>query len=321
MRTPTAAPTALPAGSTSATTRPAARDAGPTFPEVRLRTRLHPGELQGKVGKILGPRDLSVLLAGSCRVLKPDGELLCLYLKEALPAEVVSPEVREVLSRIRMQKDNRQLASGSQTVRVGKQKRRRPVMSNVVGAIQSADGRNYRCRLTQWTGKHLPEYQLLWPLCRAIADLFREHVPDRYRVQAEHAARTRPEWVIPGTPFTTLTVNNSFATGVHKDAGDLASGFSCLAVLRRGDYRGGILTFPEYRVGVDLQDRDVLLMDAHGEWHGNTELELGPDAERLSLVAYFREKMVHCGSPEAELAKHKSVVGRVPQGRVPRERA
>jgi hypothetical protein len=90
---------------------------------------------------------------------------------------------------------------------------------------------------------------------------------------------------------------------VHQDAGDLDQGYSCLAVLRYGQYAGGHLTFPEYRVACDLGHGDVLLMDAH-QWHGNTALSLGsPDAERISVVCYYRTKMAACGSPAAEQAK------------------
>jgi hypothetical protein len=112
--------------------------------------------------------------------------------------------------------------------------------------------------------------------------------------------KTHPEWVVPGTPFTTITVNNTYPTGVHTDKGDLEQGFSNLTVLRRGRYSGGVFLFPEYRIGVDMGDGDLLLMDAH-EYHGNTALHLeSPDAERISVVAYFRTRMVECGTAAEE---------------------
>jgi hypothetical protein len=58
--------------------------------------------------------------------------------------------------------------------------------------------------------------------------------------------------------------------------------------------------FPEFRVAVDLRDRDVILFDAH-QWHGNIPLQLvSPDAERISLVCYYREKMRDCGTATQE---------------------
>jgi hypothetical protein len=159
------------------------------------------------------------------------------------------------------------------------------------------------CRLTSWTGQHLPEWQSLNPLLVAISEQFRGHVHDRWAAQKAVADATRPEWVVPGTPFTTVTVNNTYSTGLHRDMGDLAEGFSTLAVCRRGEYQGGVLVFARYRVGVDMRHGDLLLLDPH-EWHGNTDIEaMSDDAERISLVAYFRTKVQACGPAEVEEAK------------------
>jgi hypothetical protein len=170
------------------------------------------------------------------------------------------------------------------------------------------------CRLTAYTAKNVEKWGELLPLWQAIADHFQEHVPDRFKVQLDHAKRTPPEWVIPGTPFTTITINNSYSTGVHTDSGDLESGFSTLAVARRGEYTGGVLTFPQFQVGVDMQDGDMILMDAH-EWHGNTLMTCACDkpltdgpckecgAERISVVCYYRTKMTACGSYDEESEK------------------
>ena len=68
----------------------------------------------------------------------------------------------------------------------------------------------------------------------------------------EQARRLHPAWVIPGTPFTTATVNNTYAGAIHTDAGDLKAGFGVLVVLREGHYEGCETVFPEYGVGVDL---------------------------------------------------------------------
>ena len=157
--------------------------------------------------------------------------------------------------------------------------------------------------------------ELMGPLFRRASQLFEEYVPDRFMAQRKEAAATHPEWVIPGTCFTTVTINNTYATGVHLDKGDLGVGFSVLAVTRKGEFTGGHLTFPEFRVSIDMQDGDVAFMDAHGAYHGNTPivckcgntLSQGPckdcDAERISTVMYFREKMVACGTQEEEYAK------------------
>jgi hypothetical protein len=157
------------------------------------------------------------------------------------------------------------------------------------------------------------------PLFEAIDSHFAEQVPDRYRQQLAVARATHPDWRIPGTAFTTVTVNNTYSTGVHQDAGDLPEGFSTLAVARRGAYTGGHLVLPRYRVAFDMRDGDLLLFDAH-EWHGNTNMwcphtdvplykPCPEGCERVSLVTYYRTKVQHCASAADEAAKALEALG------------
>lgn len=192
----------------------------------------------------------------------------------------------------------------------------RKVASTIVGAIDPM-GQTKACRLTAWTGQNLPQWQQLIPLLQAVALEQLHYVPDRAEAQHQAAAAAHPAWVVPGTPFTTITVNNTYPTGVHTDKGDLDAGFSAITCLRRGSYTGGRLVFPEYRVAVDLKHGDLLLMDAH-QYHGNTALVCAcgtePNnfcrtcgAERISVVSYFRTKVTECGSPDEELRKATGV--------------
>ena len=174
-------------------------------------------------------------------------------------------------------------------------------MSNLIGYFEKQGGRFPYCRTTAWTGQNADEFKSIFPLFKHIQSEFKQYVPDRYARQMRRAKATKRDWIIGDTPYSTVTVNNTYPTGVHQDKGDLDEGFSNLCVLRRGKYSGGHLTFPKYRVSVNMQDGDLILMDAH-EWHGNTFLQLeSEDAERISLVLYYRTNMIACGTPEEEL--------------------
>jgi 2-oxoglutarate-Fe(II)-dependent dioxygenase family protein len=269
--------------------------------DLRLRSWISDDELAQKLGRIVTPSDSNLVLTGPARVHRPDGSLLCIYLPGAIPAGRAA-EAYPILHSLRsISTNNRGLAGGTPKVKKGTRKRiaNELVRSAIIGSYDASANHRY-CRLTAWTGAHCAEMQMLVPFFQSIAGHYAEQVPDRYGVQMARAARTDPAWRFAGTPFTTITVNNTYPTGVHTDAGDLESGFSCLAVLRRGEYSGGLLTFPRYRVAVDLHDRDLVLMDAH-EWHGNTGLEVsGSGGERISVVCYYRTEMVRCGSVQAE---------------------
>jgi hypothetical protein len=144
------------------------------------------------------------------------------------------------------------------------------------------------------------------PFAKAVNDVFKVELSDRYRAQLEAVRQTPKEFVIHGTVFSTITVNRNFRTAVHKDAGDLKEGFGVMSVLRAGDYEGCYLVFPKYRVAVDMGTRDVLLADVH-EWHGNSPL-IGTKGEynRISTVLYYRSNMRHCGTAAEELERVKN---------------
>jgi len=269
--------------------------------DVRVRSRISPEELEQKKGKILTDEDYNLLVTGPTRVFSPEGKLLAVYRPRAIAADVLEGYYDTLHSLKAYQTNNRGLASG--TIRVAGEGARRsnakPIASAIIGAYDAKMPRMY-CRLTAWTGKEVEQWEGLLPLFQQIGEQFKQFVPDRYEIQMRKVMETKPEWVVPNTPFTTITVNNTYPTGVHTDSGDLEEGFSNLTCVRRGNYSGGIFIFPEYRVGFDMKDGDVLLMDAH-QWHGNTKLELhSEDAERISIVCYYRTDMAKCGTAEEE---------------------
>lgn len=288
--------------------------------ELRLRTRITDEELDQKWGKIVTEDDYNLLVTARARVLKPDGTPLCVYLPGALSQELMAGSYPALHHLKGMKTDNRGPASGSErTTRVDpvsgveeKRSRGLKVSSGIVGAWDAGGAKRF-CRLTSWTHAHPEKFAQLMPLLQRMGSLFEQYERRRYDRQIAQVLLTNPFWVIEGTPFTTVTVNNSYPTGVHLDKGDLDQGFSVLAVPKMQGYTesSGVLVFPRYRVAVRAREGDVVLMDAH-EHHGNTRLyETGPVAsERISVVAYFRTNMVFCGSPEEEAAKAQQYQGK-----------
>lgn len=189
-----------------------------------------------------------------------------------------------------------------------------PVRSVVAGAMDRSPRIPY-CRQTAYSTQHADKWGLAFPFIQRVAQLFQEICPERYAAQLEAAQRTHSAYVIPGTPFTTITVNNTVAGAYHTDKGDYAPGFGVIVVFRKGTYRGAELVFPKYRVGADLQHGDVIFFDPH-EVHGNLPFydgqgHEGEDWLRISMVFYFRERMLDCLEPGAELERAKQVRGAI----------
>jgi hypothetical protein len=158
------------------------------------------------------------------------------------------------------------------------------------------DGRTPYCRQTAESLKNPARFRRARPFIQAVDRVFAETLPKPYAAQKAAIDSTHPDFKIRDTAFTTVTVNKNWQTAVHQDDGDFAAGFGVMSVLDVGDYDGGYLVFPKYRVGVDMRRGGVCLADVH-EFHGNTPI-LGNEEEyvRLSLVFYMREGMTECGS-------------------------
>ena len=193
------------------------------------------------------------------------------------------------------------------------------VFSTPVGYFSAIKnlGVNLPCRLTGATQLHLAEYEGTIPYIEQISSMYRELNGDAYEYQMARAIQ-RPKFKIGTTPFSTVTINRTFRTGLHQDAGDYG-GVACLSVLQHGEYNGGIFLIPAYGIGVDLRHEDVLVADVH-QFHANTELWTTPEQDarnallpkihndnpavgilgsgtdytRISLVCYLREKVIDC---------------------------
>ncbi len=280
--------------------------------ELRLRSKITEEELKQKVGKILTDEDYNLLIHKDTTVRGLNGEILAVYQRNVIPEEIVNNTYPVLHGLKKYQSNNRTLASGLPQYKNNRGTRSstiKPIASTTIGGFDPKNNMPY-CRLTAWSGNEVEKYSELFPLFQKIGSEMQRVAPKRYEAQMDFVNRTHPDWVIPNTPFTTITVNNSYPTGVHTDKGDLDEGISTLAVIAKGEYEGGYLTLPEYRIAFNVGHRDLLIFNAH-EWHGNTKLEMkSEDAERISVVCYYRENMAKCDSMAEEESKKKEIAER-----------
>ena len=167
-------------------------------------------------------------------------------------------------------------------------------------------------RATSYTRDNWDKFQMSFPFLQTLAAGFKELLPWRYNNQMQAAKKIDPAFLVPDTPFTTVTVNKTFRTAAHYDAGDLTNGLSNLLTLSNtGNYSGAYLVAPEYRVAVNVRPGDLLLINNHEVMHGNTPIVChDEESERISLVVYFREKMLELGSKAYEDTRYDFVESR-----------
>lgn len=264
--------------------------------------------------RFVDKKNFDVLYNEDVLIQKPDGSPLMCLLKN-----VITPEINSlswnILKKYNPITENRGVASGIKSAprrkqdgtmsKVHRVPRGWEVISGVIGYFERTIRMPY-CHSCSWNAQNPKEFAQLMPLIKRVSDLFKQHVPERWEVQKSYIDKTSPEFVITDTVFTTVTVNKNFRTACHKDAGDLAEGFSCMSVIREGKYLGGELVLPNWRVAANVQMGDLILFDAH-EFHGNTQIiPLTKKFSRCSLVYYYREKMVKCLPIDDEVFRAKN---------------
>lgn len=271
---------------------------------------------EGKfVGKRLNENDYDQLLEEDAEVFGPDGELLLVFKKQAIPA----PELAAawpILRKINPKTENRGTATGvemvarvkqdgtkSNTLRVPKGME---VVSGVIGFYERYPRIPF-CRACAWNDQHPQEYQQLLPLFQKVSDLHGELAPESYAFQKEWSDKTSPDFVIPGTIYSTVTINKNFRTAAHLDAKNLHDGMASMLLLREGKYAGGYVVLPEYRVAVAMDSGDLIIFRNMKDLHGNTPIiPLSKNYQRCTLVFYYREGMINCGTIEQELERAKN---------------
>jgi hypothetical protein len=257
------------------------------------------------------------LIDESVTLINETGEPLLVLLKGAIHPEI-GGYAWQALKKINLKSRNRGTAAGragevfegetqdgkTRTGKTLQSPRGWDVVSGIVGYFERTVRMPW-CRACAWNKRNPQEFEKLGPVLRACTGYFQEHVPRRYAVQKAACEKTHPDFVIPGTVYTTLTVNKTFRTAAHLDVGDLAEGFSNMFVIKQGAVKGGHLVLPAYRIAVKLDNLDFVMFDAH-EYHGNTQIITGKDGVRCSVVCYYRTKMKECLSSKEEFHRVKN---------------
>lgn len=167
-------------------------------------------------------------------------------------------------------------------------------------------------RPTTYTRDNPEKFAKSYPFLQSLAKGFKDMLPWRYGNQKRAAESIDQRFVVPETPFTTVTVNKNFRTAGHYDPANMEDGFANLCVMSNNDqYEGCYLVFPEIGYAVDVRPTDLLLVNNQAGLHGNTELKLKDlDAERISMIAFFHEGMLTLGTYDYENTRREFIDSR-----------
>ena len=99
--------------------------------------------------------------------------------------------------------------------------------SDVLGYLERGPRTRY-CRMTAFTLGHIELYEAVIPFARAVDRVFRRLAPDRWKAQHNFVSTVQPDFVIPGTVFTSITLNQTERMAAHADRGDYRPGLGVL---------------------------------------------------------------------------------------------
>lgn len=239
------------------------------------------------------------------------GKVAFALIKEAIPREDAKRIYPALMKGFRYVTDNRGAYSGMDRVKdhaKSKQSRTPPVRSYTAGYFERQGGRIPCCRATAFTRKEVKAWKRQVILLEHMARVMKEHAPEEYERIRNYIKGIHPDYHIDKLPFTTTAVNLSVRAGYHRDKGDYKDGIGSMSVLMKGVCVNWKLVFPEYRVALDIGDRDIILFNPHlmhGTTDGSGVGEIYKDWNRVSIVGYVRERLVNCLSFEDELKRAK----------------
>lgn len=177
-------------------------------------------------------------------------------------------------------------------------------------------------RATTYTRDNPEKFAKSYPYLQRLSGAFKEMLPWRYHNQMEAASKIDPRFLVPETPFSTITVNRNFRTAGHYDPANMENGFANICVFsNNANYDGAYLVFPEIGYAVNIRPGDLLFVNNQAGLHGNTELILNDEsAERISAIAFFHEGMLELGSYDYEETRRMFVESRMKNKEHPLQR-
>tara|TARA_Y100000592_G_scaffold81075_1_gene128413 strand:- start:2906 stop:3757 length:852 start_codon:yes stop_codon:yes gene_type:complete len=185
-----------------------------------------------------------------------------------------------------------------------------PLHSYTGGFFERQGGRIPVCRRVKWTRDNPRAWGRVEGLLQEMSDVFKKHSPDKWDIQKKYVNTIHPDYHIPNTVYTTVAVNLSVAGAYHRDTGDFKDGLGSMCVFMKGKCVNWDLCIPEYGALLKIRDRDQILFNPH-LLHGNTKGsgvgEIYKDWNRISVVAYVRERLTKCLSIEKELQRAREL--------------
>jgi hypothetical protein len=225
-------------------------------------------------------------------VIAPDGTTIAVFLKQVIEPDLYSRAYKKWRT-VNELPDNRATAVGSLSLlrirKNGTLGDRNAVPKHVLKILKkqgvghgmlgywspAPDEPSDKTRLTKKHPKMLYRNRTLIQL---VDKFYQQHRPNVYALQRAEVEKA-PRFRLWDTVFSTIYLAKNFRTAYHTDSGNLLGVMTALMAM--GNFTGGDLVLPRWRIAFALKPGDLLFFDPQ-QLHGNLPFE----GKRLS-AAYF----------------------------------
>ena len=125
-------------------------------------------------------------------------------------------------------------------------------------------------------------------LIKLVDELYKFYLGPFYTKQRAEIEKV-PLWRLWETVFSTIYLARNFRTAYHLDRGNLKGVMT--ALMPMGNFSGGELVFPRWRLSVGFRPGDLLFFNSAEILHGNLPFQ----GERLSAAFYCERRIAECG--------------------------
>jgi hypothetical protein len=237
----------------------------------------------------------------STLIMTPSTEITALFLKGCIDSDLCE-DAYHVCKTVDDLIDKRPSAVGTESMpRINKNGRlgtyyvtpdpvmeileRDNVRQGLLGAVGGTSARP--AQLSALTRKRPKLLDQLRELIEEVDDIYVKYLPTFYAVQRSEVKKA-PKLQLWHTAFSTIYLARNFRTAYHRDSGNLKGAMT--ALMPMGEFTGGELVLPRWRIAFALQPGDLLLFDPQ-QLHGNLPFE----GERLSAAFYCERRIAGCG--------------------------
>jgi len=259
-----------------------------------LLTRDYKESIDQLRGEFPAPSHVTITIETNSEIIASHDKTIAVFVRQAIPADLYKLAF-ELFSPVKGLISNRATALGTRSLPrsvspngvLSKRSGVNAELLKVIDARQGILGYSGRPpRLTRLTVERPEMLDGNKRLLHLIDKIYQKLMPDQYRMQRAQVSKA-PRFGLGQTCFTSIYVVKKLRTAYHLDTNNLHG--TMTALIAMGDFTGGELVLPRWRVAFALRPGDLLLFDPQ-QLHGNLPFT----GNRLSVAFYCMKSIADC---------------------------